>query len=216
EHVDEEEPPRHHARPSLVTAMDEQPDRQSISPGVALARDRGEGEITVCRRERDEAPEREAQPSERPRNAENEPGQRVDAAADHAANGHGPGGNAAHLVIAVAHDTALSKLSCPELTQGLPSKPRANRVGAPRRDERGRARAQTRRSGNPKRGKSVAVSRNDVIDVTRSPESSSTMSAQGVRPPSRYCANAVEPHAAVRTSREPRHPEPRPSSHARI
>src|SRR5690606_38059619 len=122
----------------------------------------------------------------------------------------------ASLMGHVAHDTALSKLSCPELTQGLPSKPRANRVGAPRRDERGRARAQTRRSGNPKRGKSVAVSRNDVIDVTRSPESSSTMSAQGVRPPSRYCANAVEPHAAVRTSREPRHPEPRPSSHARI
>src|SRR5690606_9444677 len=48
---------------------------------------------------------------ERARDAEDEPGQRVDPAANHAAHGHGPGGDAVHLVIADAHGTALPELA---------------------------------------------------------------------------------------------------------
>jgi hypothetical protein len=53
--------------------------------------------------------------------------------------------------------------------------------------------------------------------ATRSPETSSTMSARASWPPwgppwviRRCCPNAGEPHAAVGTSRDPRQSEPRP------
>src|SRR5262249_5942352 len=73
--------------------------------------------------------------------------------------------------------------------------------------------------GRPKRGKSVSVSRKEFIPAIRSPESSRTMSAQALCPPSglgRYWPKAGEPQAAIGSKRDLRQPEPIPSIQVRI
>src|SRR5262249_34308445 len=75
-------------------------------------------------------------------------------------------------------------------------------------------------AGSPNRGNRLSVSRNVLIAATRSPDTSSTTSPHALcRPPGpldRYWPKAADPHADVRTSRDPRHSAPRPSSQDRI
>jgi hypothetical protein len=73
-------------------------------------------------------------------------------------------------------------------------------------------------AGRSNRGNNVSVSKKEFTAAIWFPESSRTINAHGLYPPSgffRYCPKAGEPQAMAGSNRDPRRPEPIPNIQVR-